>query len=131
MPALSHYKSVQVVTASPHRMLVMLLQAAQTNMQKGRAAIAAHDSAAVSETLQKAADILLALEGVLKEDVATELTGQLKDVYGFAVGRLTLAMVNRETRYVDEAMRALAPIAEGFAQAAQSLAGGQSAGTAP
>ncbi len=131
MPALSHYKSVQVATASPERLLVMLLQAAQANMEKARAAIAAKNSATTSETLQKAADILLSLDGVLKEEVATELTGHLRDVYRFAVGRLTMAMVTREVHYVDDAARALAPIVEGFSQAAQGLSDGHPAGSAP
>jgi flagellin-specific chaperone FliS len=101
----------------------MVFEAALRHMRRGETALArgSHDEATAA--LEKAVEIVCALDGTLKQDAAPELCEQLQQIYRFVVGRLTLALVNRDGRPVGEAVRAFGPVAEAFGQAAAQAPG--------
>src|SRR3954467_3232771 len=111
------YKQVQASTASPDRTMVLLFQAATKHIRMGRTAIERRGRRASIDSIERAAAIILEVQRALKPELAPELCGELHELYGFVVGRLTLAAVNQDKRYCDEAERIFAPIADAFVQA--------------
>src|SRR4051812_43849525 len=111
------YKQVQASTASPDRLMLLLFQGATKNIRMGRTAIERRDRKGSIDCIERAAAIVLELQRALKPEVAPELCGELYELYGFVVGRLTLAAVNQDKRYLDEAERIFAPIGDAFVQA--------------
>jgi len=122
MPRATAYKTVQVNTASPERVMVLLFEAALRHMRQSRAAIERQERGAFHEGIRRAAEIVMELQSSLKPDVAPRLCEDLTRIYAFVVGRLMLAAANPDPRTVGEAERAFAPIADAFIQAAARAA---------
>jgi len=115
------YKNVQASTASKERLMSLLFEAALRHMRQGRAAIERKDRKSFYTSMEKASAIVIELQTSLKPEHAPELCAQLKDIYGFVVGRLVQAAVNADGRFVHEAERAFSPVAEAFIQAAAQV----------
>jgi flagellin-specific chaperone FliS len=81
--------------------------------------------------MEKGSAIVIELKCTLNHDVAPELCQQLADIYGFVVGRLVQAALQRNVQFVNEAERAFAPVAEGFIQAVAQVEGQAKAAPAP
>jgi flagellar protein FliS len=124
MSLAARYKAVQVETASPPRLMMMLFDGAMRNMAKGKAALAAGDADGALAALERASAIVLELDSTLKDDAAPGLSPHLHDVYHFVVARLAHASVVQDARPVEEAERVLAPIVEAFGQAAAQVTAG-------
>ena len=117
------YKNVQASTASKERLMALLFEAALRHMRQGRAAIERQDRNTFFTAMEKASAIVIELKCTLKPEVAPELCEQLKDIYGFVIGRLVQAAVKSDGRFITEAERAFAPVADGFIQAAAQVQG--------
>ena len=74
------------------------------------------------DAAERAAAIVLGLQATLKREVAPSLCEQLDAVYGFVVGRLTMAIGATSAEYMEEAERVFLPIVEAFDQAVASEA---------
>ena len=118
------YVNTQNETASPQRMLVLLLQAAYRHMMNGAMLLEADDVMAARTPLAKASDIVAELLATLDARRAPELVEQLKDIYVFVARRLVRAQATNDVAPVREALRAFLPILEGFEQAVASLGEG-------
>lgn len=116
MTAASAYKQANVATSSAPQIMVALFQAAMGHMRASAAAFERDDWRRGSELAQKAADIVLGLQGTLKVDVAPELCERLTELYGFVAGRLGIAGTKFSAQHVREAERVFTPIAEAFIQ---------------
>ena len=125
MPAIAHYRTVQAQTASPERLTVMVLNAGLQHLRRAEAALKDKRFAEAHAALDKATEIVCALDGTFKEDAAPELARQLQEIYRFVAGRIALGAVNRDPKYVTEAIRAFAPIAAAFAEAAEKIGAGR------
>lgn len=122
-PASRRYAAAARETASPERLMVLLFQAALRHMRAGAAALEAgrgHEGAA---SLSKAAEIVIALHGSLDPSKAPQLCEQLGGSYRFVCMRLNAAALSRDARGAREAERVLAPIADAFEKAVESLGG--------
>lgn len=115
------YKNVQASTASKERLMALLFEAALRHMRQGRAALERKDRAAFFTAMEKGAAIVIELQSSLKPEHAPQLCEQLKDIYGFVISRLTQAAVNSDPRFVTEAERAFAPVADAFIQVAAQV----------
>jgi flagellar protein FliS len=122
------YKNVQASTASKERLMALLFEAALRHMRQGRAALEKKDMGGFFTALEKASAIVIDLQCTLKAEVAPQLCEQLKDIYGFVVGRLVQAALTRDGRLLQEAERAFAPVASAFVEAAAKV---QAQGPAP
>ncbi len=120
MSPTSAYTRTNVTTASAPQIMVSLFQAALRNMRASAGAFEGGDLAKGSLMAEKAANIVLGLQGTLKEDVAPELCAQLKDLYTFVACRLGMAGSKFSAEHVYEAEQVFAPIAEAFVQVAAS-----------
>jgi flagellar protein FliS len=117
------YQTTQVATASPERILLLLLESALGRMQRGVELQAQGTQREATELFVKASDIVLELERTLRPDHAPELCRQLADLYQFIVFRLTRAAAGDKVA-ASEAQAAFLPIVEGFRDAI-GVAGGQ------
>jgi flagellar biosynthetic protein FliS len=118
MSPLSAYTRTKVSTASAPQIMVSLFQAALSNMRASAGAFEHGDLSSGSMMAEKAATIVLGLQGTLKEEVAPDLCARLKDLYTFVACRLGMAGSKFSAQHVHEAERVFAPIAEAFVEAA-------------
>jgi flagellar biosynthetic protein FliS len=117
MSQLSAYTRVNVETASSTQIMLSLLQAALRNMRASAGAFDRGDYKTGSVMAEKAANIVLGLQGTLKTEVAPELCARLSDLYLFVACRLGMAGTKLSAEHAREAERVFAPIAEAFLQA--------------
>lgn len=114
--ALLHYRQQSLEFATPGELLVRLLDAAVNSCEQARQAILQKDPAAKGQHIGRAIAILGELEATLRHDAAPELTARLASLYQFARERLLQASIRMEVIGVDEALRAITPVRDAYAQ---------------
>jgi flagellar biosynthetic protein FliS len=114
MTAATAYKQANIGTASAPQIMVSLFRAAMGHMRASAGAFERGDLRCGSELAEKAAAIVMGLQGTLKVEVAPELCERLTELYGFVVGRLGVAGTKLSAEHVREAEQVFAPIAEAF-----------------
>jgi flagellin-specific chaperone FliS len=97
--------------------MVSLFQAALRNMRASSSAFDRGDCKAGSVSAEKAAAIVLGLQGTLKTEVAPDLCARLSDLYVFVACRLGMAGTKFSAQHAREAERVFAPIVDAFVQA--------------
>jgi flagellin-specific chaperone FliS len=102
--------------------MMTLFETALRHMRAGKAAYGMGDYRTGGDAAERAASIVLGLQATLKHEIAPSLCEQLDAVYGFVVGRLTLAIGAMSPQYMEEAERVFLPIVEAFDQAVASEA---------
>jgi len=122
MKAYRIYTNANVSTASAPRIMMTLFETALRHMRTARAAYAMGDYRNGGDAAERAASIVLGLQATLRREIAPSLCEQLDAVYGFVVGRLTLAIGSMSAQYMEEAERVFFPIVEAFDQAVASEA---------
>lgn len=120
------YKNIQATTASKERLMALLFEAALRHIRQGRAALEQKKLSAFFTAVEKASAIVIELKCTLKPEHAPKLVEELQHIYGFVVGRLVEAALQRNPKFMTEAERAFAPVADAFIQAAAQV-NGQSA----
>ncbi len=121
MSPFSAYTKTNVSTASSAQIMVTLFQTALRNMRAAAHAFGQGDGNTGSLMAEKAAAIVLGLQGTLKTDVAPELCARLSEVYSFVACRLGIAGTKFSARHAEEAERVFAPIADAFVKAASQV----------
>jgi flagellar biosynthetic protein FliS len=118
MSRFSAYMNANVATSSAPQIMVSLFQAALRNMRASAGAFEQGDYAKGSVMAEKAAAIVLGLQGTLKPEVAPALCERLSDLYTFVACRLGMAGTKFSAQHVVEAEQVFSPIAEAFVEAA-------------
>jgi flagellar biosynthetic protein FliS len=118
MSPLSAYTKASVGTSSAPQIMVALFQGALRNMRAAAGAFDRGDLQTGSVMAEKAAAIVLGLQGTLKTEVAPELCARLSGLYEFVALRLGMAGSKFAVEHVLEAEQVFTPIAEAFVQAA-------------
>ena len=96
----NRYFADQVLTASPQRLQLMLIEATLRAARRGEELIASGSPVAASAELAQAEAIMSDLIGSLRKELAPELVAQVAVVYGFILKSIT------ETHLTDD----LAPL---------------------
>jgi flagellar protein FliS len=112
---LERYKTVQVRTSSPGEILVMLYEGLLRFLEDARSAMERNDRARAGERIGKSHAILVHLLSTLDRSHAPELAENLDALYHFAMGRITEANLKQDSKLIEEAMRVIRPLLEGFA----------------
>jgi flagellin-specific chaperone FliS len=110
--------------------MVSLFQAALRNMRSAVGAFERGDLQTGSIMAEKAAAIVLGLQGTLKVEVAPDLCARLSDLYTFVACRLGIAGAKFSSQHVLEAERVFTPIAEAFVRAVSMASAETATGTA-
>lgn len=126
MTAAFAYKQTSISSSSAPQIMVTLFRAAIGHMRASAGAFERGDWRRGSELAEKAANIVLGLQGTLKVEVAPDLCERLTELYGFVAGRLGEAGTKFSVEHVREAEQVFSPIAEAFIQV--GLNAGQAAG---
>ena len=121
MSRLSAYTNAAIGTSSAPQIMVSLFQGALRNMRSAVGAFDRGDWKAGSEMAERAARIVLGLQGTLKAEMAPDLCARLTDLYTFVACRLGMAGVKFSSQHVREAERVFTPIADAFVQAASTV----------
>lgn len=114
--ALLHYKQQAMEFASPGEILVKLLDATVHSCEEARTHIVSGNPAEKGISIGRAIAILGELEATLRHDQAPELAARLASLYQFARERLLFASMHMNPDGVDEALRAIRPIRDAYAQ---------------
>jgi flagellar secretion chaperone FliS len=121
VPAANRYREIQQQTASKERLMVLLLEAALKHLRAGADALEAGRVKEAHLPLTRANDIVVELHSTLDRSQAPELCDRLAEVYRFVSFRALRAITGRDPVPAREALKALEPIAEGFAGAVAAL----------
>lgn len=101
------YLKAEVLTASPQKLQLMLIQAAARQVRQAMSAYDREDQSAAAEALLKAQDIIGEILGGLKRDVAPELTGKVAAVYVFVLRSLVVATLQHDRELLPDVLRIL------------------------
>ncbi len=98
------YRTVATQTGSPGELVVLLYQAAIKNAGQGRTAIECSRPALAHQHLMKAQEVVRTLKGSLDFERGGEIATRLNDIYGFVLGRLVIANINKDVEPIDEVL---------------------------
>lgn len=124
MSAMKQYQSVnvqaQVLDASPHRLIQMLMEGGLTRLAQARGAMERGDLAAKGELLSKAIAIVGGLRDALNADAGGEIAQNLGELYQYMIGRLSQANVKNDIALVEEVALLLREVKAGWDGIAQA-----------
>ena len=118
--AIKQYKNVQVKTASPGEVLLMLYDGLFRFLREAREAMAAKKIARAGDRLDRAFAIVSELAATLRPEVAPDLCNQLGGIYNFCMDHIVAANLAQDPAKLDEIIEVLTPIREGFREAVQA-----------
>ncbi len=126
--AASAYRQVSVESgvdgASPHLLIKMLFDGLVQSLNAARGAMARGDIAEKGRQLGKAVRILEeGLKGGLDPVRGGELAANLGALYDYCISRLTQANLRSDVAAVEEVLKLISPVAEGWGQIASAPAG--------
>lgn len=121
------YKRVSVDTettqGNPHRLVEMLFDGFLSNVGAARSALARGDIKAKCQHIGVAVRILEeGLRGSLNLADGGELAVNLQSLYEYCAMRLTIANVRNDDVVMEEVMKVISPIADGWKQIGQAQA---------
>lgn len=110
------YQRMQVDTASPAKLIVMLYDGAIRFLKQGQAAIQQGDREKQNHYLVRAQQILTALMGALNLEEGGEIASNLMALYQFMHEQLVLANLEDDANRVQQVCRMLESLREAWAQ---------------
>jgi flagellar secretion chaperone FliS len=116
--AMSQYQQVNtgaaVESASPHRLVQMLMEGCLQRLAEARGAMKRADSAAKGVAIGKAVTILGGLQDSLNKEVAGALPQQLDALYEYMQKRLLEANLKNNEALLDEVAGLMRTVKEGW-----------------
>jgi flagellar protein FliS len=97
----SQYKEMQIKTASPGKLLLMLYQGALKFMKLAKKNINEGKIEESHKNIIKAQNIILELQGTLNKDQGGEIAVQLESLYDFIYRELIRANLNKNNEHLD------------------------------
>ncbi len=120
MRAYEQYRQMQIQTAKPEQLLLMLYDGAINFLKKARIAIEEKKIEEAHTSLIRAQDILTELMSSLNMDVG-EIAMNLFRLYEYMHHRLVEANVNKDVKPVDEVLGLLQGLREAWEEAIKKL----------
>ncbi|MCQ4295096.1 flagellar export chaperone FliS [Pseudomonas stutzeri] len=118
MAAMKQYQSVntnaQLVDASPHRLIQMLMEGGLTRLAQARGAMERGDVALKGTLLGKAVDIVGGLREALNQDAGGEVAANLDRLYAYMSSRLLEANLKNDLSIIDEVTGLLREVKAGW-----------------
>lgn len=104
----------QAASACPHRLIQMLLEGLIERLERAKGYIERGQVADKGETITRCLDILNTLSAVLDAENGTEFTVELDRIYEYCGRRLFEANAENDVAAIDEVMRLINEILEGW-----------------
>ena len=118
MAALRQYQTVntqvQVLDASPHRLIQMLFEGGLARLAQAKGALERGQTSLKGELLGKAIAIIGGLREGLDHQKGGEIAANLDSLYEYMVSRLVEANVNNDVALVDEVAGLLREVKTGW-----------------
>ncbi len=105
--AQANYLTTEVMTATPQKLQLMLIEGAIRSAERTRALWADGDDEGACESLINAQQIVGELVAALNHDAAPELTSKVASVYMFIFRSLVEANYQHDEKRLDDAVRIL------------------------
>lgn len=113
-PQTKSYKKLQVDTASPISLVLMLYDRAIVLLNKAKNEISAKQYEAKGYSLDKARDIVFELLTTLDKDKGGEIATSLAKLYNFILREITDANANLNTKPLDNSIKILSELRESW-----------------
>jgi flagellar secretion chaperone FliS len=117
----AQYREVQVLSASPARLTVMLYDHLEVLLRRAQTAILTDQVVARVENLQKARAIVSELLGTLDLDSGGQIAIDLSMLYGFLLSEMVDVGVRRDAPRLGKLIGIVNTLRVGFAEAATQL----------
>jgi flagellar protein FliS len=117
------YLATEVLTATPQKLHLMLVEAAIRFAQRGRRQWQAGDDAAACESLVRAQNIVSQLMSGLNYDSGCEVVPRLAAIYQFVFRTLLDGNLRRSEQKIDDAIRVLEAERETWRQVCEKYPG--------
>jgi flagellar protein FliS len=118
--ALKQYQSVDlratIETASPHKLISMLLDGALASLAKAKGAIERNSIEERNQHLNKASDVVVGLKGSLDLDKGGEIAANLDALYDYMVRCIYEANRHNNADKVQEVISLMLEIKQGWAE---------------
>lgn len=115
------YKKTSIQSASKEKILLLLYEGAIRFTKKAILAIDNSDIADRGLNIGKAYDIILELNNTLNHEVGGEIAANLEQLYMFCTDRLTEANIKGAKKPLEDVVKVLTPLYEGWKQAIEQL----------
>ena len=123
MAAMKQYQSVntnaQIVDASPHRLIQMLMEGVLTRLAQARGAMERGDVALKGTLIGKAVDIVCGLREALNQEAGGQVAANLDSIYVYMASRLIEANLKNDSAIIDEVAGLLREVKSGWDGIAQ------------
>ncbi len=117
------YQEIEVKTATPLELVVLLYDAAIANLQKAQGHMVSRDIAGRARCLNKASSILTELQANLSFEGDGTIAVSLDRLYQYMKGRICEATVQQDAAPLQEIAGLLSSLRSAWSQLAQSEAG--------
>jgi flagellar protein FliS len=115
------YKKTSVESASREKLLLMMYEGAIKYIKRAQIAIEKKDIAGRGENIGRAFDIVIELNSTLNHEVGGDLASNLEQLYMFITDQLTQANVHGKVEHLENALRVLTTLYEGWTQAIDKI----------
>jgi len=122
---LGAYKKTSINTARKEEILLMLYEAAIKFCKKGIEAIKNKELAKKGEYIGKLQDIIMELNNSLDHEVGGKMADELASLYDFIFYSSTQANINMDAKSLEDSLKVLLTLYEGWSTAIKSLKKGQ------
>ena len=110
-----------IESATPHRLIQMLMEGALSKLVTAKAFMERGDTASKGEHISWAMSIIDGLKLSLDKSVGGELVQNLEDLYDYMNRRLLQANLHNKEEYIDEVMGLLTEIKSGWDAISQEM----------
>jgi len=117
----AQYQQNSVLTASPSKLLLMAYDGAIRFSRAAATKMKENNLDEQNMLINKATAIVIELVSTLKEEVDPLLCSRLRSLYAYVVEKLTLANLEQNQAYLEEAINILTQLRESWAEAERKL----------
>jgi flagellar protein FliS len=110
---------MNVQSRSPLELVVMLYDGALQSLSAAKAAIARNDIAGRADAVSRALAILTELQGTLDMKEGGKIAEDLDRLYAYAIARLIDVTLKNDPGAVDDVLKVMNPLRDGWSQIAQ------------
>ncbi|MGD9591882.1 MAG: flagellar export chaperone FliS [Candidatus Berkiella sp.] len=110
-----------VVDADPHRLVQILMENALEKLSFAKACMARNNVHDKGVNISLALSIIEALQSSLNKDEGGEIAGNLNDLYSYMQTTLLEANLSNDIQKIDEAIKLLSIIKDGWEKAGQKI----------
>jgi flagellar protein FliS len=125
-PLAARYQEVEIRTATPTELVVLMYNSAIASLQQAREFIRAGNIAGRARSLNKVSSILTELQATLNFEAGGEIARSLDRLYHYMRNRLFEAAVHQDAAAVEEVARLMAHLRPAWIEVARTEAGSRS-----